>query len=292
MLQGLKRRLIKNISKVYNPLVTINIGNQSIKLPLSHDLRDIIKLYPEYNFNLARIVKYVNEQIPGVSVIDIGANIGDSVAFIKNYSDVPILCIDGDEKYMGILAENTAKYKNVFSCKTLVGAETKEVNLKLKSEKGTAYIEEGGEAVEMRSLENILEDFPDFRKSKIIKSDTDGFDTIILRSCGNYLNNVKPILFFEFDPHLIRKNNDDAFEFIGFLENHGYRYFIFYTNIGDYLVSCTSGQKDVLAQLIHYFSGRKLDLFADVCAFSGDDKVLFESITEQEIKHFRQIRNY
>ena len=140
MLQGLKRRLIKTLSKVYDPLVSLRIGNQMIKIPLSHDLRDILRLYPEYNFNLARIVKYVSEQVPDVKVIDIGANIGDSVAFIKNYCDVPILCIDGDDKYMKILAENTAQYKNVYSCKTLVGAETKEVNLKLKSEKGTASI--------------------------------------------------------------------------------------------------------------------------------------------------------
>ena len=292
MLQGLKRRLIKTLSKVYDPLVSLRIGNQMIKIPLSHDLRDILRLYPEYNFNLARIVKYVSEQVPDVKVIDIGANIGDSVAFIKNYCDVPILCIDGDDKYMKILAENTAQYKNVYSCKTLVGAETKEVNLKLKSEKGTAYIEEGGEAVGMRSLENILEEFPDFKNSKIIKSDTDGFDTIILRSCSNYLKSVKPILFFEFDPHLIRKNNDDAFDFIKFLEECGYHYFIFYVNIGDYLVSCTSDQKELLAQLIHYFSGRKLDLFADVCAFTSNDKQIFENIAQKEVNHFRQVRNY
>ena len=292
MLQGLKRRLIKFVSKVYDPLVSLRIGNQTIKIPLSHDLRDIIKLYPEYNFNLARIVKYVVELSPDVRVIDIGANIGDSVAFIKNYSDVPVLCIDGDEKYMKVLHENTARYKNVFSCKTLVGAETKEVNLKLKSEKGTAYIEEGGKGVQMRSLENILLEFPDFKNSKIIKSDTDGFDTIILRSCCNYLKTVNPILFFEFDPHLIKKNNDDAFEFIKFLEECGYHYFIFYVNIGDYLVSCTSEQKELLSQLIHYFSGRKLDLFADVCAFTESDKRIFENIVEKEVNHFRQVRNY
>ncbi len=292
MLNALKRKLLKTFSKVYDPLVSLNIGNQTIKIPLSHDLRDILKLYPEYNFNLSRIVKYVNEQVSDVKVIDIGANIGDTVAFIKNYSDVPILCIDGDEKYMKLLSENTAQFKNVYSCKTLVGAETKEVNLKLKSEKGTAYVEEGGKAVQMRSLENILLDFPEFKSSKIIKSDTDGFDTIILRSCVNYLKSVKPILFFEFDPHLIKKNNDDAFDFIKFLEESGYHYFIFYVNIGDYLVSCTSEQKELLSQLINYFSGRKLDIFADVCAFTTEDKQIFENIVEKEVSHFRQVRNY
>lgn len=292
MFQIIKRRLIKIISKFYDPLVNLQIGNQTIKIPLSHQLREIINLYPDYNFNLPRIVKYISTSLPDVKVIDIGANIGDTVAFIKNFTDVPILCIDGDDKYMKILKENTAKYNNVSSCQALVGAETKDVTLKLKSEKGTAYLEQGGEAVSMRSLENIIVDFPLFKNSKIIKSDTDGFDTIILRSCSNYLKTIKPILFFEFDPHLIKKNNDDPFSFIEFLQESGYHYFIFYTNIGEHLISCTADEKETLSQLIHYFSGRNLDLFADVCAFSLSDKNLFDLCKDQEINHFRKVRNY
>jgi FkbM family methyltransferase len=292
MLQGLKRKLIKGFSKFYDPLVTLNIGNQSIKIPLSHDLQDILKLYPDYNFNLSRIVKYASEQLQNVKVIDIGANVGDTVAFIKNYSDVPVLCIDGDEKYMKILRENTAQYKNVYSCRALVGGETKEVNLKLKSEKGTAYLEKGGDAVPMRTLENILLDFPEFKSSKIIKIDTDGFDTIILRSCSDYLRNAKPVLFFEFVPELIKKNNDDAFEFINFLQDCDYQYFIFYMNNGDYLLSCSGSEKEIIKQIVNYFSGRDLNLFADICAFTSTDKHIFEYVKEQEIRHFRQIRNY
>ncbi len=292
MLKALKRRITKKISAIYDPLTTIKIGSQEIKLPLSHQLREIVEVYPDYNFNLPRIIKYINSVVKDVTVIDIGSNIGDTVAFIKNYCDVPILCIDGNEKYMQILKENTAKYKNVSSCLTLVGAETKEVNLKLISEKGTAYLEEGGKAVPMRTLENILNDFPDFKNSKVIKSDTDGFDTIILRSCANVLKKNKPVLFFEFDPHLIKRNNDDALDFINFLEQCGYQYFIFYVNNGDYLISCTANEKETIQQLVAYFSGRKLDIFADICAFSLADKDLFELCKTNEMEHFRQARNF
>jgi len=292
MFQGLRRKLVKTISKIYDPLIALKIGNQTIKAPLSHDLAAILELYLEYNFNLPRLVKFVNDKQQGVRVIDIGANIGDTVAFIKNYSDVPVLCIDGNENYMKILRANTAQYKNVVSCLTLVGAETKEANFQLKSEKGTAYLEAGGKSVAMRTLENILQDFPDFINSKIIKLDTDGFDTIILRSCSDYLKNNKPILFFEFVPGLIKKNNDDAFKFMEFLQDCGYHYFIFYVNTGDYLVSCTSDDQDILTQLIHYFSGRNLELFADICAFTDVDKPTYEEFVRQEITYFRQRRNY
>jgi FkbM family methyltransferase len=292
MVKAIKRRFIKFISKFYDPLINLNIGTQTILIPLSHQLREIVKIYPEYNFNLPRIVKYISDQFPDIKVIDIGANIGDTVAYIKNFSDVPILCIDGEEKYMKVLKKNISKYNNVSPCQSLVGGENVNVTLKLKSEKGTAHLEEGGMPTTMRTLENILHDFPQFNNSKIIKTDTDGFDTIILRSCKDYLKTVKPVLFFEFDPHLIKKNNDDAFDFIKFLEDCGYYYFIFYTNIGDYMVSCNAEQKDTINELIHYFSGRNLDLFADVCAFTADDRDIFELCKNKEIEHFRKIRRY
>ena len=292
MIQALKRRLIKVVSKVYDPLTDIKIGNQTIKIPLSHQLWRNVSFYPDYNFNLPRIIKYAYDMFPDLRVIDIGANIGDTVAFIKNYTDVPILCIDGEEKYIKILKSNVAQYKNVSVCHSLVGAETKESNVQLKSERGTAFVQESASATKLRSLENILEDFPDFKASKVLKIDTDGFDTLILRGCSSYLRKAKPVLFFEFDPHLIRANNDDPFEFISYLQSCGYEFLIFYVNNGDYLLSCNIGQRDIVDQLIHYFSGRHIALFADICAFSGEDRSLYEKCVKEEMQHFKKARDY
>ena len=292
MTNFLKRNFIKIISKFYDPLVDITIGNQTIRVPLAHQLRRNVVAYPDYNFNLPRIIKYATALISDVKVIDIGANIGDTVAFIKNYTDVPILCIDGEEQYIKILKSNVAQYKNVSVCHSLVGFETKESNLKIVSERGTAYVEEGKETITVRTLENILEGFPDFKNAKILKVDTDGFDTLILRGCSNYLKKVKPILFFEFDPYLVTKNNDDPFSFIPYLRSCGYSYLIFYMNNGDYLLSCNIDQTDIIDQLIHYFSGRNIAVFTDICAFSSDDKSLYDLSVKEEVGHFKKARNY
>jgi len=292
MIRALKRRVVRGITRFYDPLVTINIGNQAIRIPLSHQLREIMQLYPDYNFNLPRLVSYIEQQQPGLTIIDIGANVGDTVAFIRNYSAAPILCIDGEDGYVKILKQNVAQYKDVSVCHTLVGKETKQVNLSLKAGKGTAYVQEGSKSVPMRTLDDILKDYPVFANSKIIKSDTDGFDTIILRSCEAYLKKNKPVLFFEFDPHLIKRNNDDAFDFFKFLQQNGYTYFMFYSNIGDYMLSCSGDDPDILNELIHYFSGRKLDLFADVCAFTADDQKLFEICRNNEVAYFKKARQY
>ncbi len=292
MINTIKRRLIKYASKIYDPLVDVQIGSQTIKIPLSHQLRDNIRLYPDYNYNLPRIIKYIYDRDNTVKVIDIGANIGDTVAFIKNHTDVPVLCIDGEEKYINILRSNTEKYNNVSICLSLVGEETKESNVQLITERGTAYVETTDKITKVRSLENILEEYSDFSKSKVLKIDTDGFDTLILRGCSNYLKNVKPVLFFEFDPYLVRKNNDDPFTFISYLESCDYKYLMFYMNNGDFLLSCEITQKDIINQLIHYFSGRNIAIFTDVCAFSSSDKELYELSVKNEIEHFRKARRY
>src|SRR6202007_2233402 len=135
---------------------------------------------------------------------------------------------------------------NVSVCNALVGAETKETNVSMKVERGTAFVVEAENKTRMRTLENILEEFPDFRNSKILKVDTDGYDTFVLRGSEGYLKNVKPVVFFEFDPHLIRSNNDDPFSFITYLKNCGYYYFIFYMNNGDYLLSCDIEQRNII----------------------------------------------
>jgi hypothetical protein len=38
--------------------------------------------------------------------------------------------------------------------------------------------------------------------SKMLKIDTDGFDTLILKSAVDFLKRAKPIIFFEYDPFL------------------------------------------------------------------------------------------
>ena len=288
----LKNKVTKFVTQFYDPLVELKVGNQTIKTPLSHQLRKNVVIYPDYNFNLPRIIKYASGFVRDIKIIDIGANIGDTVAFIKNSSDAPILCIDGDEKYLRLLKENVSVYNNISICHALVGSETKESNIKLVTERGTAYVTESTEVIKTRSLQNILEEFSDFKDSKVLKVDTDGYDTLILRGCQGYLEKVKPILFFEFDPFLITNNNDNPFDFILYLKACGYRYLMFYVNTGDFLFSCDIEQKEIISQVIHYFSGRKIDSFADICAFSEADQNIYEFSVKEEIAHFKKARNY
>jgi FkbM family methyltransferase len=288
----IKRRLKQFVTKIYDPLIDLSIGKKKIKVNLSHQLPEILKKFPEYNLNIGRLTSYIEHSISGLTVIDIGANVGDTVAFIRNYSNAPILCIDGDEHFITILKQNTLKDNNVSICKAIVGKEDKTEKIKIKTEKGTGHIEASSTPIEIRTLDSILNQFPSFKSSKLLKTDTDGFDTWILRSCENYLRTIKPILFFEFDPHFIRSNHDDPFSFIDYLKGTGYKFLIFYTNIGDYLFGCSIDEKEIIDQLIHYYSGRRVEMFLDICAFQAVDETLFRKTMEKEVEHFQQVRKY
>lgn len=287
-----KNKLVQLTTYFYDPLLDFKIGNQTIKLPLSHRLRPILETYPDFNFNLGRLAKYITTKEKDVKLIDIGANIGDTVAFVKTWVDIPILCIDGDEKYIEILKSNVAQYNNVTICHSLVGAETKEINLELKKGLGTAYLVESKQKNTMSTMEDILEKYPTFKNSRILKIDTDGFDTIILKSCPDYLKKNQPVLFFEFDPFLISNNNDDPFSLFPYLKSCGYQYIMVYMSNGDFLLSCSLEDETIANQIVHYVSGRNLELYVDICAFSVNDKEIYELCVKEEVQFFKKARKY
>ncbi len=288
----IRRKIRKAVLTLVDPLVPVKIGNREIEVRLSHQLPENLKHYPHYNFNLGRIIALAETHFGKLTVIDVGANVGDTVAFIRNFSEAPILCIDGEEKYVRLLRRNIAQFKNVSICQTLLGSETKTENFALKMREGTAQVEASKEQVSVRSLEDVLQEFPEFQNSKILKTDTDGFDTHIIRGSKNFLEKTRPVLFFEFDPHFIRKTGDDPFRFFDFLMEAGYAYFMFYSNIGDYLLSSTAENKTIITDLIHYYSGRNIEIFMDVCAFTEEDKNLYEKCRASEIEYFQKARHY
>ncbi|MBS1563052.1 MAG: hypothetical protein JST39_01635, partial [Bacteroidetes bacterium] len=125
MLKSLLYKSRELLTRFYDPVTPLAIGSCTIKAPLSHPLRRILDDLPQFGFNITRLARYIHQQYPDCPVIDIGANIGDTAAFINNYRDLPVLCIDGDPTYFGLLQANTRQFANTRVCRALVG-ETNE----------------------------------------------------------------------------------------------------------------------------------------------------------------------
>jgi FkbM family methyltransferase len=287
---GVQRRIFMRMRRSFSGdkerLFRFNLCGSEILLPLAHDLALIRAGHPQYSSNIARLCAYVAEKYPDLHVIDIGANVGDTAAIIRELSQCPILCVEGDEYYYSILAENIrrAKMPSVQAVRAFVATYTGEIEGQLVSGGGTAhFVENKADPIKTVKLSDLLKDFPGFQSSKMLKIDTDGFDCSILRSELEWLGERKPVIFFEYDPFFFQNQAYDGTRIFADLATVGYRSAIFYDNLGDYL--CTLDlQRDesILTDLQRYYTGRRGLSYPDVAVFHEEDSDLCASIRTRE----------
>jgi FkbM family methyltransferase len=267
------------------------LDGMDMRLLLSHELPLYRKFYPQYSSNLGRIVKHVAAAVPDFSLVDVGANVGDSVAIVRNQCHCPMLCIEGVERYFSLLYANTVGLPDIELEQCFVGAETSLANATLDVRSGTArVIRGGGTLVTFRRLSEILAAHPRFAKPGMIKIDADGMDCEILKNEAAFLARTGPIVFFEYDPHFFQVDEDEALSVFASLAEAGYDRLLVYDNLGDYMLSTRVGERAVLLDLLQYFSGRGGLRYCDICAFPRRFEQLWSELRSSEVSFFRAFR--
>jgi FkbM family methyltransferase len=260
---------------------------KELLLPFDHDLPIYRKSYPNYAKNIGRLCRYIGEKYPGFQMIDIGANVGDTVAAVRDQSDCPILCIDGDPFFFSVLQENIRRgqYKSVKAVQALVSTHTGELKGKLVSSSGTArFFEDDNSPIKSTTLSDLLTKFPEFTNLRLLKIDTDGFDCSILRSELGWLAERELPVFFEYDPSFFVNRPYDA-QIFKDLVKVGYRYAAFYDNVGDYLLSLDLTQDArIVEDLQVYYLGKQGSSFMDVFLLHARDCDLATDIREKEVR--------
>jgi len=240
--------------RLRDPLVRYRIGGLELVLPLSHELPFYRNDHPRYNEAIGRI----SAQLGG-PVVDVGANVGDTAAAIRVLTDVPILCVEGDDRVFRLLERNA---RGLDPAPELERAfvETPPRG-RVETARGTARVVAGGEELPSKPLARILQDHPRFAEPALIKLDTDGFDVPILLANVELLGRLRPVLFFEYDPHL---GADPAvFER---LREAGYRRAHVYENTGEFVRSVELVKDDIHSPYVGHGGAR----YADVCVFTDD----------------------
>jgi FkbM family methyltransferase len=170
-------------------------------------------------------------------LIDIGANVGDSLAFFRRFSEAKALCVEPDNEYFSILEENAKILGNVDLRNALVSPEdlvgktffsaNGQTGMSRRAAEGESTFQ--GEHISARELMGWAEGRP-----VVIKTDTDGFDADIIQSILPYLNRqMVPVIFFE-GPSFTQSAEqvvDPYIEACRSLQNSGYKLLVM-TNIG------------------------------------------------------------
>lgn len=239
-----------------DPLLEWRVGDVELVLPLSHELPFYRHDHPRYDRPIGEMAAEI-----GGPVVDVGANVGDTAAEIRSRSDVPILCVEGDGRFFALLTANAPRIGGLELEHAFVEAPA---HARVERGAGTARLVrpsdtsfEGGEMLRSKPLARILEEHPAFREPALVKLDTDGMDVPIVLANLELLARTRPVLFFEYDPHL--GATPDVFER---LREIGYRRLDVYENTGELAQSV-----DLPGAIHEEYAGHGGARYADVCVW-------------------------
>jgi FkbM family methyltransferase len=237
----------KLLVRLGDPTVRYRYGDVELELPLSHQLPFYRHAHPAYDAPLARIACDL-----GGPVVDVGANVGDTAAAIRARCDVAVLCVEGDERFFALLERNALRLGDVELERAFVDAPARG---RIERAAGTARIVAGDDDLPTKPLEQVLEEHPRFASPALLKVDTDGADVPILEANIDLLARLRPVLFFEYDPHLGAR--PEIFER---LRAVGYRTAAWYEHTGE-----RRAEVELPAHLHDLYVGHRGVRYADVC---------------------------
>jgi len=279
-------------------LIKVKVGDYQILLNGNHQLPQYMR-NPYYSTNLPRLAQAVKEKYSDLTMIDVGANVGDTVAFARSKSYFPIVCIEGDDDFFKILKTNLEGFKDVYPFQHILGEKKAVIEAVLEKNAGsseTARIKSLTLAGQKKSLSLIaLDDFfetnPQFKKAKLLKIDTDGYDLKIIRGGLEYIKETKPILFFEYDTVFLEEQDDDGLSTLKSLESLGYEDAIFYDNGGKLILSTKLSERLLIKQLHNMIDKnyRTPFPFYDIVLFHGEDGDIAKKFIEDEMRFFYKV---
>jgi FkbM family methyltransferase len=267
-------------------IIKKKVGSTKIYINLSHKLPEYIKKFPFYDRALSRICKDLSQIDGHLTLIDIGANIGDTVALITENNSGKFLCIEGDKKYLPLLRKNVGLLdkKSYFEIAPYYCGEVNNRKNKysINNQGGTARLVPNGiDKLSILSLDEILNKNTKFKKANIIKIDTDGFETSVIKGAKELLLNQHPMVFFEYTPDLYKEQNIETFAVLEILLSYGYKKALFYTNFGYPKKIIDLSDKREVQKLIDLIDHNKI-FYYDILTFHSSDKK-YENIFELEL---------
>lgn len=182
-------------------------------LPWSHRLPDYAKWGPLYGQNLVELARLLAQSDP-LTVLDIGANVGDSALQILHAVDGKVLCVEGDTAYLEFLHRNVDADDRIDVVEALLAVDGEAGGGGGKTAVrtgGTTRFTDGQAADAMPTVlpAELRQRFPAFDRLRLVKSDTDGYDVTLVPAIAATWADAPPVLFFEYDPYLTKLAGND-----------------------------------------------------------------------------------
>lgn len=193
-------------------------------LPWSHRLPDYARVGPDYGQNLVQLAALLAEGEEQLTVLDVGANVGDSTLQILNVADARVLCVEADRYFLKYLRINVEDDPRVEIEASLLSTTDHAVEMAPVRVGGTTRFEPGTSDLTAPSVstDELRARYPDFANLRLAKSDTDGYDVQLMPAIARTWASSHPVLFFEYDHRLSRVAGNDPLAVWPMLAGLGY----------------------------------------------------------------------
>jgi len=265
----------------------VQVGKFNVAMPSTSLLPDIFKANPGYSSELGRLVAVTARKYADLRVIDVGANVGDTVAIVKSVSDVPVLCIEGDEQCFRLLETNTKQFRGISIHKLFLGEKTESIRAGFEKQGWNTTIipsrNDSPTMLSLKSLDDFLPTLGDLHSYRVLKIDTEGFDCRIIRGGLNYVRQVRPVIAFEYNRDNMRRIGENGIETLSTLRDIGYDVILFYDGQGRLILSTTLSNAPLINDLHEYANGKNGAIYHyDLCVFHHDDEDIALAFQEAE----------
>lgn len=226
----------------------VTIGNFNLELPPGHNLGEIYRNKPSYQFTpWKHVLSILEKSGHSIPLVDIGANIGDSAAHFRSYSNAEIFCFEADPTFFSYLEKNSKILGNIKNVEALVVKNSKK-NYKFMVGNQTGHIAEVGEKAGIYGgLKLELIDVLNINKNKpcVLKTDCDGYDQVLIGEAIKLIDKKQefPVIFSEgpSEDQMNKGNWKQYNRLIKKLINRKYIVHI-YSNHGEILTSTSSSK--------------------------------------------------
>lgn len=261
------------------------IGKFEIQLTRDHSLPEYQHRFPTYDRFLPKLCRDLPS---GSVVVDVGANVGDTIAAIASENhDLRFIAVEPDPEFCALLAQNVERMRKVVPqldveiVRAFIGD-----NLKVVSSEGgrgtrRAIVsdDDTSEPSSIR-LDDVLGD-KKIGSTTLVKVDTDGFDWSVLNSGIKLIQKIRPLLFFECDTSNDISHINKYIYLIEMLSKLEYTKFYVFDNFGG-LIGLFEDVDDVL-KLLKYVDRQNKGVLArtiyyvDILAITSEDVNLVEN---------------
>jgi FkbM family methyltransferase len=257
-------------------IVTTRIGRFSIRVPRTNQVSTEYQDNPCYMSELAELASLLKKKYPGLSAIDIGANVGDTACIIKTAVDIPLVCIEGNDYTFGLLEENIRQFQNVTAYKLFLGEKTGTMTATFEKAGWNTTIKpgqgDGAQTISLVSLDDFLATKPVASGCKLMKIDTEGFDCSIIRGAAKFLQQSRPALMFEYNRDNMEAIGEKGTDTLAMLRDLGYSQVIFHDCNGRFFTANALSDDALVGDLLDYADGKHGAIYYfDLTMFHRED---------------------